>query len=85
MNERFQDISLEEREQISLCEALDRILNKGVVIVGEVTISVANVDLVYLGLQAVLTSVETARKSGMEGSGPGSYLQFNPESKGESG
>ena len=49
-------------EQVSLCEALDRILNKGAVVVGEVTISVADVDLIYLGLQVVLTSVETARR-----------------------
>jgi hypothetical protein len=56
------DFSLNETEHISLCEALDRILNKGAVIVGEVTISVANIDLVYLGLQVVLTSIETARK-----------------------
>jgi hypothetical protein len=52
----------EKNQQVSLCEALDRVLNKGAVIVGEVTISVANIDLVYLGLQAVLTSVETAKK-----------------------
>ena len=56
------DISLDETERISLCEALDRILNKGAVVVGEVMISVANVDLVYLGLQLMLTSVETARE-----------------------
>jgi len=56
------DFSLDESEHISLCEALDRILNKGAVIVGEVTISVANIDLVYLGLQVILTSIETARK-----------------------
>jgi hypothetical protein len=51
----------EENEQVALCEAIDRILNKGVVIVGEATISVANVDLIYLALQVVLSSVETAR------------------------
>ena len=56
------DISLNETEQVSLCEALDRILNKGAVVVGEVTISVANIDLVYLGLQVMLTSIETARE-----------------------
>lgn len=49
-------------EHISLCETLDRVLNKGVVIVGEVIISVADIDLVYLGLQLVLTSVETAQR-----------------------
>ena len=54
---------LEESERVSVCEVLDRVLNKGVVVAGEVTISVADVDLLYLGLQLVLTSVETARQS----------------------
>ncbi len=52
----------DEMEQVSLCEALDRVLNKGVVVVGDVTISVADIDLVYLGLQVILTSIETARQ-----------------------
>lgn len=55
------DLSLDEAEHVSLCEALDRILNKGAVVVGEVTISVANIDLVYLGLQVVLASIDTIR------------------------
>jgi hypothetical protein len=54
--------SLAEQEHISLCEILDRVLTKGVVVVGEVIISVADVDLVYLGLELVLASVENARK-----------------------
>jgi gas vesicle structural protein len=53
--------SAEDYEHVSLCEALDRVLNKGAVIFGELTISVANVDLLYLGVQLVLSSVETAR------------------------
>ncbi len=56
------DISLNEAEHISLCEAIDRILNKGAVVVGEVTISVANIDLIYLGVQLIVTSIETARE-----------------------
>ncbi len=55
--------ALEESERVSICEVLDRVLNKGVVVAGEVTISVADVDLLYLGLNLVLTSVETARES----------------------
>jgi len=51
-----------ERENITLCELIDRVLNKGVVIAGEVMISVANIDLIYLGLNLIVTSVETARK-----------------------
>ena len=48
-------------ERMSLCEVLDRVLNTGVVVVGEVVISVADIDLIYLNLQLLLTSVETAR------------------------
>ncbi len=55
------DLSLNENEHISLCEVLDRLLNKGAVVVGELTISVANIDLIYLGLQLIITSIETAR------------------------
>jgi hypothetical protein len=56
------DYTLDEKEHISLCEVLDRVLNKGAVIVGDVMISVADIDLIYLGLQIILTSVETARR-----------------------
>lgn len=58
------DLELNEEEHISLCEALDRVLNKGAVVVGEVTISVANVDLIYLGLQLVLTSINNGTELG---------------------
>lgn len=52
---------LPETKDVSLCEALDRILHKGAVLFGEVMISVADIDLVYLGLQVILASMETAR------------------------
>ena len=53
---------LAEEEHVSLCETLDRVLNKGVVVSGEIVISVADIDLIYVGLQLVLASVETAGK-----------------------
>ena len=56
----------DEMERVSLCEALVRILNKGAVVTGDVMISVADIDLVYLGLQCILTSIETARVSANE-------------------
>jgi len=46
--------------EVSLLEILDSVLNTGVVIQGSIIISLAGVDLVYLGLSVVLTSVETA-------------------------
>jgi len=61
---------LDDLDRLSLCETLDRVLNKGAVVSGEVTISVAGVELIYLGLELVLTSVETARApSGCGGAG----------------
>lgn len=51
-----------EQQQVTLCEALDRILNKGAVIVGDITISVAGIDLIYLSVQALVASVETGRR-----------------------
>ena len=56
----------DEEEHLSLCEMLDRILNKGVVISGEAVISVADVDLLYLQLHLLLSSVETARQVSVE-------------------
>jgi len=47
----------------SLVELVNRVLDRGVVLQGDVTISVAGVDLVYLGLNALLTSVSTARRT----------------------
>lgn len=50
-------------EHWALVDLVNRVLDRGVVITGDVTISVAGVDLVYLGLNAVLTSVSTAREA----------------------
>ncbi|MGB8887043.1 MAG: gas vesicle protein [Candidatus Korobacteraceae bacterium] len=49
--------------ETSLLEILDHVLNSGVVIHGSLVISLAGVDLVYLGLNVVLTSVETALRN----------------------
>jgi hypothetical protein len=44
---------------------LDRVLHKGVALRGDIVLSVAGVDLVYLGLQLILSSTETARRAGI--------------------
>ena len=46
----------------SLLDLLDRLLEKGVVISGQVVLSVADVDLVYLDLRALLGSIEPLRE-----------------------
>ena len=50
---------LDNRNELALSELLDRILNKGVVIWGDATISVAGVDLVYVGVKLLLASIDT--------------------------
>jgi len=49
-------------KDVTLLEILDRILDKGVVISGDIVISVADVDLIYLGLKLLLSSVETMER-----------------------
>jgi hypothetical protein len=50
------------KDQLALSELLDRALNKGVVLWGDATISVAGVDLIYVGLKVLLASVDTAER-----------------------
>jgi len=46
-------------KQVTLLEVVEKLLDKGVVISGDLILSVANIDLVYLDLRIVLTSVQT--------------------------
>lgn len=55
-------LDLRKQERVTLLEILDRALDKGVVILGDIVISVADVDLVYLGLKVLLSSVETMER-----------------------
>ncbi|HEX5735929.1 MAG TPA: gas vesicle protein [Blastocatellia bacterium] len=48
-----------ETSELSLLETLDHVLNRGLVIAGEITISVADIDLIFVGLNVLVGSVET--------------------------
>ena len=56
------DVEQLEEADLSLLETLDHVLNKGLVIAGEITISVADVDLIFVGLNVLISSVETANE-----------------------
>jgi len=47
------------QQDVALIELVDRVLNKGVALTGDITLSVAGVDLVYVGLRLLLASVGT--------------------------
>ena len=53
------DNVIDRSKDITILEVLDRVLNKGVILTGDIVISVADVDLVYLGVKLMLSSVET--------------------------
>lgn len=51
-----------EETDLSLLETLDHVLNRGLVIAGEITIAVADIDLIFVGLNILVSSVETANE-----------------------
>ena len=51
-----------ENTDVSMLETLDHVLNRGLVIAGEITISVADIDLIFVGLNVMVSSVETAQE-----------------------
>jgi gas vesicle structural protein len=57
--------------EMGLAELVNRVLDRGAVITGEVTISVAGIDLIYLGLQLIVSSAETAKNRGVYRLNPG--------------
>ena len=56
--------TIAERD-VALIDLLDRLLGGGVVIVGDITLAAADVDLVYVGLRALVSSVATAEEKGL--------------------
>ncbi len=53
------DSAVATEKDVTLLEILDRVLDKGVIVSGDLVISVADVDLIYVGLRVLLSSVET--------------------------
>jgi len=51
-----------EGTDLSMLETLDHVLNRGLVIAGEITIAVADIDLIFVGLNVMVSSVETAQE-----------------------
>ena len=51
--------------EVALVDLVDRLLAGGVVIAGDITLAVADVDLVYVQLRALISSVATAEDKGL--------------------
>ena len=63
----------------SLVDAVDHLLDRGAVLTGDAMLSLAGVDLVYLGLNLVIGSVETLQKQGAVTAATRSGLPPSPQ------
>jgi hypothetical protein len=73
-----------QHQQVTLLELLDRLLDKGVVVKGELLLSVADVDLLYLNLGVLLSSVKTVREAARSHSnGEATLISWQPSPEGE--
>jgi len=57
----MEDIIAKSKD-VTFLEILDRVLDKGVVISGDLVISLAEIDLIYVGLKVLISSVETMER-----------------------
>jgi hypothetical protein len=56
---------ISRHRDVAFVDLLDRLLNGGVVVAGDITLAVADIDLVYVSLRALITSVAEAEREGM--------------------
>lgn len=55
---------LDEDDELAFSDLLNRVLDRGLVISGQVIISVADIDLVYVDLQVLVSAMETIVRRG---------------------
>ena len=73
-----------KNQRFTLLELLDRLLDKGVVVKGEILLSVADIDLVYLNLGLLLSSVKTVEKAARRGgNGETQLISWQTSTQGE--
>jgi gas vesicle structural protein len=53
---------MQRHQDVTLLEVVDRVIDKGVVLTGDIVLSVADIDLIYVGLRLLIASEDTARR-----------------------
>ena len=48
----------EEAREVTLLDLVDRAIEHGAILAGDITIAVANIDLIYVGLEVLIASIE---------------------------
>jgi Gas vesicle protein len=54
------------RQPDSLADVLERVLDKGIVIAGDIVVNILDIELLTLKLRLFVSSAETAREMGMD-------------------
>ena len=58
--------ALVQAREVTLLDLVDRAVDHGVILAGDITIAVADIDLIYVGLQVLLASVERVQELSVE-------------------
>ncbi|WP_018924475.1 gas vesicle protein [Salsuginibacillus kocurii] len=53
-----------DNQEVTLVDVLDTVLDKGVVLQGNLLLTVADIDLVYIDLKVLISSVESLLEAG---------------------
>ncbi len=73
-----------KNQHVTLLELLDRLLDKGAMVKGEILLSVADIDLVYLNLGLLLSSVKTVEEAARKGgNGETKLISWQTSTQGE--
>lgn len=60
------DLEIHEPERLVLSDLVNRVLDKGVVVTSQITIAIADIELVQLDLRLLISSVATLERRGRE-------------------
>jgi len=83
INSKVTSKQMLQNQHFTLLELLDRLLDKGVVVKGEILLSVADIDLVYLNLGLLLSSVKTVENgASRDGNGKAQLISWQSSSVG---
>jgi len=72
----MQENVIDQSRDVTILEILDRVLNKGIVLSGDLVVSVADIDLVYVGVRLLLSSVETMEQMRNKQMGTGTDINI---------
>ncbi|CAM3841195.1 gas vesicle protein [Alkalicoccus chagannorensis] len=60
-------MALDRDKEVALVDVLDAVLQKGVVVKGDIMLSIADIDLVYIDLRLLISAVDTLQKPAEKG------------------